>query len=60
MRRSMKQLIATTLLLVVAACGSDASGPGTTYEQIAGSYAGQMVGLAQGVALNAQFSLTGC
>ncbi len=52
---------ATTLLLV--ACG-DSTGPeptgptGPTYESIAATYAGALVGNAQGIALTATFSIT--
>ena len=51
-------LLATAL--GTAACGGDGStGPDTpTFESIAGSYAGSMVGVSQGVALDADFGLT--
>lgn len=47
-------------LFVLAACGGDnGTGPDdTNYEVIAGSYAGEMAGVSQGVALAADFSLT--
>lgn len=41
-----------------AACGGDGAGPSPTFESIAGSYAGTMAGVSQGVALNGTFSLT--
>lgn len=50
----------TTLILfaTLVACGGDSTGPGQTHESIAGSYAGILVGVSQGVALDATFSLT--
>jgi hypothetical protein len=46
-------------VLLLAACGSDGTGPGdVTYENVGGSYAGVMSGTSQGVALVADFSLT--
>jgi hypothetical protein len=42
--------------VVLAACGSDATGP--QYNEVSGSYAGVMAGVSQGVALQANFSLT--
>jgi hypothetical protein len=52
------------LLFALVACSSDGStGPDTSsktlsYETIAGTYSGAMVGLSQGVAMNSVFSLT--
>ena len=43
-------------LLLVAACGGDSTAP-PTYESIAGTYNGTIVGLTQGVALNSIFTL---
>lgn len=57
MRKSLLLPMAT--LLLVSACGGDSTGPkAPTYENIAGTYSGAMIGLTQGVALNAIFSLT--
>lgn len=58
--RTQFSLLLTVLWLSVAGCGGDSStGPSTpTYESIGGTYAGAMVGLSQGIALNATFSLT--
>lgn len=56
--RYRQSLIPSVCLFLTAACGGNATGPSTTYESIAGSYSGAMVGLSQGVALNATFSLT--
>lgn len=50
--------VAALLLAASVACSGDSTGPGVTYESIAGSYNGVLVGLAQGVALDATFSLT--
>lgn len=58
MRQIVYRHFALALATLLAACGGDASGPGETYESIAGSYSGQMVGVSQGVALDADFSLT--
>jgi hypothetical protein len=58
MQRNVKNFTTFAFIVAVAACGSDASGPGTTYENIGGSYSGQMGGTTQGVALDADFSLT--
>jgi len=49
---------AVALLLGVAACGGDGTGPSNSFESIAGSYAGSMAGISQGVALTGTFSLT--
>lgn len=52
-------LITTPILFAtLVACSGDSTGPGQTYESIAGSYAGILVGVSQGVALDATFSLT--
>ena len=57
--RKRSALLLFALLSSVGACGSEGgTGPGQTYESIAGSYTGTMVGLSQGVALNATFALT--
>lgn len=58
-RRRSRHALLLTLLSGIVACGGDGgTGPGPTYESIAGTYSGTMVGLAQGVAMNSTFSLT--
>lgn len=57
MRNRLRPMVAA-LVLVGAACGSESTGPTATYDSIAGSYSGFLVGVAQGVALEATFSLT--
>ena len=52
----LSAILATTV--AITGCGGDSSGPSTSFESIAGSYAGGLVGQAQGVNLNATFSLT--
>lgn len=58
--RMATRLLATTLLVGAMACGGDSgTGPGTpTYETVAGTYNGGMAGISQGVALEADFTLT--
>ena len=47
------------LLLVLSACGGgDSTGPAPSYDNIAGSYAGRMAGVSQGVVLDAGFSIS--
>jgi len=53
------------LVLALAGCGNDSgsgsggsTGPSPSYESIAGTYLGVMVGTASGVALSANFTLT--
>jgi len=58
MRRSIRSIVPFAAVIMAAACGSDASGPSVSFESIAGSYAGVMGGVSQGVALDADFSLT--
>ena len=48
--------IGCLVLVTVAACG-ESTGP-SNYNSIAGSYSGAMIGLSQGIALNAIFSTT--
>jgi len=43
---------------VAVACSKDATGPSPTYANIAGTYNGALAGTAQGVALQALFSIT--
>ena len=54
--------ITVALLMLLAACGGDSTGPGDnpgpTFENIAGTYAGVLAGTAQGIALNGTFSIT--
>jgi hypothetical protein len=57
MRMSITQAVGSFAILLLA-CGGDASGPAATYENISGSYSGHMVGVAQGVELDALFSFT--
>jgi hypothetical protein len=54
MRRNLSAIL---LLASVVAC-SDSTGPSETFESIAGSYNGALAGIAQGIALDAEFSLT--
>jgi hypothetical protein len=56
--RTTRSAFASLLIAIVVACSSDSTGPGASYENIAGSYDGVLVGLSQGVALDATFSLT--
>ena len=45
--------------LLLSACGGDGNTePNPTYHSIAGSYAGEMAGISQGVTMNADFTLT--
>ena len=56
------KLVAVGLALLLAACGSDSTGPdgndGPTFENIAGTYAGVVAGTAQGFAVNGTFGVT--
>ena len=56
--RALTVLLLVTTLSVEACGGDSGTGPGQRYETIAGTYAGALVGLSQGVALNSTFSLT--
>ena len=57
--RTISSVLLISVLTGVVGCGGDgATGPGKTYESIADSYAGAMVGVSQGITLNAVFSLT--
>ena len=57
--RAIVRLQLAGLLAGVMGCGGDSgTGPGPSYQSVAGSYAGALVGLAQGIALNSTFSLT--
>jgi hypothetical protein len=57
MRQSLTT-IGSLLLAATIACSGDSTGPGRTFENIGGSYDGSLVGISQGVALDATFSLT--
>ena len=57
----LTSFLASALLVGAMGCGGDGggpSGPSPSYESIAGSYAGVLTGSSQGIALNANFSLT--
>lgn len=57
--RVIPSFLLAGVLATSGACGGDSgTGPGPTYDSIAGSYAGAMVGLSQGIAMDATFSLT--
>lgn len=57
--RINRALFSTGLLFLLAACGGDSpTAPAQHFESIAGDYAGQMVGVSQGVALDAVFALS--
>jgi len=56
--RNLRRATLTLLLVGVTSCGGDGAGPSSSFESIAGSYSGALTGLSQGVALNANFSLT--
>jgi hypothetical protein len=49
-----------TLSLLLAACGGDSgpAAPEVTYDRIAGSYAGGVAGVSQGVTLSGTFTLS--
>ena len=42
----------------MTACDSSTTGPADSWEAVSGSYAGTMIGLSQGVAMDATFSMT--
>ena len=46
------------LVLTVAACGDSGTNPEPTYETLSGTYVGGIAGVAQGVALDADLSIT--
>ena len=51
----------SVLAVFALACGSNggsSTGPSPTYETIAGTYAGSLAGTSQGIALQANFTLT--
>ncbi len=48
----------TWMLLAIASCGDDGTGPETTFESLAGTYTGGIVGISQGVLLDAALSVT--
>jgi hypothetical protein len=56
--RMRTTLILPLMLFGIAACGGDSPTEPAAYQSIAGSYAGVMVGVSQGVTANTQFSLT--
>lgn len=61
MEHPMHRIVAGCLSLVflTAGCSADSgTGPSQTYANIAGSYAGSLVGLSQGIALASTFSVT--
>lgn len=59
MRRWKNAVWTMSLGLLAAACGGDGpTAPEPQYESIAGTYTGVMAGLTQGIALNADFSVT--
>jgi len=60
LRNHLFKLLAGTFLVALPACGGDSGtgpSPGPTFENIAGSYAGVLAGISQGVALEATFSI---
>jgi hypothetical protein len=55
----MKRVVmAAAVVVTTFGCGSDSTGPSTTYENISGTYVGVMAGISQGVTLDATFTLT--
>ena len=57
--RFNRVLAGTSMLFLLAACGGDSpTSPSQHFESIAGDYTGQMVGLAQGIELNAVFAIS--
>ncbi len=55
----MKKIVSLILALSLAGCGGDGgTGPSATYDSIAGTYAGSINSLAQGVRFNGTVSLT--
>ena len=52
------RITSPALFAALVACSGDSTGPDSNYETIAGSYAGVLGGISQGVALDATFSLT--
>lgn len=57
MQRMLRQ-VALVTAVGLAGCGGDGAGPSASYDSVAGSYAGVMVGVSQGIGLTATFSLT--
>ena len=53
-----KILLSAVMAALAGACGGDSTGPGPTYESVAGNYGGVMTGLSQGVSLDGMFSIT--
>lgn len=57
--RTNRALLGATLFLLLAGCGGDSpTAPSQQFESIAGSYAGQMAGISQGVVLDAVFTIS--
>ena len=58
----MRKHLIIAMVALLAACGGDDDGtptdPGPQYENIAGTYSGPITGMSQGIALNAQVSVT--
>ncbi len=54
----MRRMMAAVALVGTVACGGDSTGPSASYETIAGTYAGELGGVSQGVALVGDFTLT--
>ena len=54
----MKRFLIFSLFLALAACGSDSTGPEVSYESIAGSYQGALVGNNNGILMESIFSLS--
>jgi hypothetical protein len=56
--RSTRMIVAAALAFALGACGSDSTGPSEQFESLAGTYAGLMTGVSQGIAMEATFSMT--
>ena len=56
--RILSSLLLVTCTTAASACAGDSGTGPRSYQSIAGSYAGTMVGLSEGVALNSTFGLT--